>query len=823
MQTLMQNLRYALRQLRKSPGFTLTVVLTLALGVGANAVVFSVLNALILRPLALPDARQLVFFNRVGPSTGNMAASPSQSYPDYRDLRDTNHSFSGIAAYRFERAGVGVAGAVRQSWDIETSANYFDTLGVKPYLGRFFHASDDHGPDSIPYIVLSYAYWRSHFNGDPAIVGKPVEVNKHPMTVLGVAPATFMGTELFFAPDLWAPLIDQQELDGYSNVEQRGNHNTWLIGRLKPSVSWTEAEADLNLLSHRLGTLHKEDEGLAYRLSKPGLIGDFLGKPVRAFLYGVTGLAMLVLLAACANLGSLFAARASDRAREFAVRLALGASRTVLVRQLLTEAILVSLLGGAAGLAAATGVLRALTLWRPSPDFPVQMTVTADARVGAVALGLALLSGIFFGLVPVRQVWRGNAFLVIKSGSGGEQGAGGRGWARLNLRDLLLVVQIVLCSVLLTSALVAVRGLARTLHASYGFQPEGVLLANFDLNMVGRNNQQALQFQHQAVDAVAALPGVTGVAFANTTPLSLSSSDTDIYPDGTTDFRPSNAIADATYFDVSPGYFATAQTRLLAGRDFTWHDDLSSPRVIIVNQTFARQVLGTRKGLEREAIGRYFITGSTKRWQVIGIAEDGKYQSLTEDQQPAMFYPSAQGPDTDTVLLVRSSNSQATTAAAVSKTLLALEPSLPLLMTSWPQALGMVLFPSIAATAALGVMGGLAAMLAITGIFGMASYSVSKRLRELGLRVALGAQRKQVLSAALGRPARLLLFGSVVGLALGVAASRLLAHIVYQATSQDPVVLLGVVAAMALIALLASWLPARRALAIDPASLLREE
>jgi hypothetical protein len=280
---LTQNLRFALRQLRKSPGFTLTVVLTLALGVGANAVVFSVLNALILRPLALPDAQQLVFFNRVGAANVNTAASPSQSYPDYRDLRDTNHSFSGIAAYRFERAGVGVAGAVRQSWDIETSENYFDTLGVQPYLGRFFHPSDAHGPNSIPYIVLSYAYWRSHFNADPAIIGKPVELNKHPMTVLGVAPPTFTGTELFFAPDLWAPLIDQQELDGFSNLEMRGDHNTWLIGRLKPAVTWTEAEADLNMLARRLGALHKEDEGrrlprqtgagLPLRCNRPGSAG----------------------------------------------------------------------------------------------------------------------------------------------------------------------------------------------------------------------------------------------------------------------------------------------------------------------------------------------------------------------------------------------------------------------------------------------------------------------------------------------------------------------------------------------------------------------
>ncbi len=817
MHTIWSSVRYTSRQLRRSPGFAVTVVLTLALGVGANAVVFSVLNALILRPLALPQAEQLQFFNRLGAMTGDASSSPAESYPDYRDLRDGNHSFSGLAAYRFERAGVGTAGAVYQSWDIEASENYFDVLGVQPLLGRFFHASDAHGPNSIPYVVLGYAYWHARFNADPAIVGRVIEVNQHPMAVLGVAPRTFTGTELFFAPDLWTPLIDQEQLDGMSDLEARGNHNTWVLGRLKPGVSTQQAEADLNTIGRRLSGEYKEDDGLAFRLSRPGLVGDFLGKPVRAFLFGVTALAALVLLAACANLGSLFAARASDRAREFAVRLALGASRMVLVRQLLAEAMTVSLVGGVVGLVLATAALRGLSLWRPSPDFPVQVAVNADARVAALALGLALASGIFFGLAPTRQIWNGSAYLIIKSGGGGEA-AGGRRWT---LRDLLLVVQIILCSVLVTSALVAARGLSRSLHTSFGFKPDGVTLAAFDLRMVGRNEEQSLLFQHRAVDAVSALPGVQAVAFSNTTPLSLSSSDTDVYRDGTTDFRPSKAVADAHYFDVSPGYFTTARTRMLAGRDFTWHDDEKSPRVIAVNQTFARQVFGA--GAPADAIGRYFITGSKRRWQVIAVVEDGKYQSLTEDQTPAIFFPSAQGPDTDTVLLVRSTQDRATSASAIHRALVSLEPSLPVLITPWPQALGLVLFPSVAASAALGVMGALAAMLAITGIFGMASYSVSKRLRELGIRVALGAQRREVLSAALGRPALLLVIGSAVGLALGAAAGKLLAHIVYQASSQDPVVLLGVIAAMALIALSASWLPARRALSIDPATLLREE
>ncbi len=810
MQTLWNDLRYALRQLRRSPGFTLTVVLTLALGVGANAIVFSVLNALVLRPLPLPQARQLVSVNRFFGAAGS--TSPSQSYPDYRDLRDGNRTFSGIVAYRVDRAGVGVAGAVHQSWYYQASENYFDVLGLQPALGRFFHPTDAHGPNSIPLAVLSYHYWQRQFDGNPGVIGRVIEINKHPFTVLGVAPRSFSGTELFMVPDFWAPLLDQEQLDGYNQREARDNHSTWVLGRLKPGISTAQAEDDLNAMGRRLASRYKEDEGLRFRLSRPGLIGDMLGGPVRAFLWGVMALAALVLLAACANLGSLFAARAADRARELAVRLALGAGRSNLIRQLLIEAVLVSLVGGALGLALADAALRALSVWRPSPDFPLQVMVNADLRVSALALALAVASGIFFGLVPVRQIWRGDAYLVIKSGPAPV--GGNRRWT---IRDGLLVVQIVLCSVLVTSSLVAVRGLARSLHTSYGFNPEGALLASFDSRSIGDTDRQALLLQHRALDAVSALPGVTAAAFSNTLPLSLSSSDTTVFREGTTDFRVSNAAADPLYYDISPNYFAAAQTKLLAGRDFTWHDDEHTPEVAIVNQTFARKVFGTT-----EAVGRYFIAVG-KRRQVVGIVQDGKYFTLTEDPTPAMFLPAAQDPQTLATLIVRSQAGQAATAAAVQKVIAGLDPNVPVTMQSWPEEMGMALFPSLAATVALGIMGALAAMLAVTGIFGMASYAVSKRMRELGLRVALGASRRQVLAAALGRPARLLLFGSLAGLALGALASRLLAHVVYQATSQDPVVLLGVVASMALLALAATWLPARRALRADPASLLREE
>jgi predicted permease len=823
MLVLIQNVRYALRQLRRAPGFTFTVVLTLALGVGANTVVFGVINSLILQPLALPDASRLVFFNYLDAKAGD--EGPMNSYPDYRDLRDHNHSFAGVASFEMALAGVGAnTGTVRSSWLYETSENYFDLLGIQPLLGRFYHAAEAHGPGSMPYAVLSYAYWQTHLHADPAIVGKQIEINKHPFTVAAIAPRGFQGTDLMGSPDLWVPVLNKEQIDGVTDIEARGMHQNWVFGRLKPGVSWAEAEADLNTVARGMAHLYKEDDALAIRLSRMGFGGDFLGKPVRAFLSGVMALAVLVLLAACANLGSLFAARASDRSREFAVRLALGAGRGTLIAQLLTESILISLLGGAVGLAAATGALRAISLWRPLPSYPLQLNVYADGRVGAAALLLALGCGIFFGLVPVRQVWRGNAYLIIKSGSGtGEVATTRRWWARFTLRDLLLVVQIVLCSVLVTSALVAVRGLTRSLTSAYGFHPEGVMLANFDLRMAGMDQQQALRFQHQAADRLGALPGVSAVAFANSTPLNLNTRNKDIFRDGTADFRSTNAAASAFYYDVSPGYFAAAETRLLAGREFRWQDDEHAPLVAIVNPVFARSVFGVKPGREQQVVGRYFTTGAKTRYQIVGLTEQGKYFTLTEDEQEAMFFPSAQALDTATTMIVRSSKSAPATAAAVSAALLAMEPSLPLELTSWQQSLGMVLFPSVVATASLGMMGGLAAMLAVTGIFGMASYSVSRRLRELGLRVALGASHAQLLRAALGRPARLLAIGSALGLGLGALASSLLAHVVYQATPQDPVVLLGVVASMALLALVATWLPARRALHVDPAKLLRDE
>lgn len=808
MTTLLHDLRFAVRKLRKSPGFTVIAVLTLALGIGANAVVFSAINAFLLHPLRLPREDSLYAVWRA-----NVTAA--ESYPDYLDLRDRNHSFEALAAYNIGEAGLDTGGNPSRDWVEEVSGNYFDALGIQPFLGRLIHPSDEHGPNSAPYIVLTYAYWQNHFQEDRSVVGRQVLVNKYPFTIVGVTPPGFHGTIVFFNPDYFVPMVNEEQIEGVNTLNKRGNHWIFMVmGHLKPGVTHAQAIADLNSIGADLEKTYPKDDGnMKFSLALPGLYGDYVGRPVREFLTGLMVLAGLILLAACANLGSLFAARAADRSREIAVRLALGAGRLRILRQLFTEAILISLLGGAVGLWGSMVLLSALSAWNPFPRYPIQVTATPDAKVYAVALLLAVASGFLFGAVPVRQILRADPYGVIKSGS---TGAVGR---RITLRELLLAGQIAICAVLVTSSMVAVRGLARSLRTNFGFDLQSAMVADTDLAMGGYRGVKVAAMQKRMIDAMKAIPGVESVGLSDWTPLDADAKGSRVFTDKTTDLRPGNAAAIAEMFKISPEYFQAAGTTLLLGRNFTWHDDQDAPRVAVVNREFARKIFGSVPG----AVGGYYKMPDGTRIQVVGIAQDGKYESLTEDPQPAMFLPILQNPTSETYLLVRSSRDPKQLGPAMRGALRGLDAGLPFTIQTWNQELDLVFFGPKLATESLGVMGLMGAMLSITGIFGMAAYSVSKRKRELGIRIALGAQRKEVLKAALGRAFKLLAIGSAAGLALGILASRVLAFIVYQATPRDPLVLAGVVLAMALLGLLATWIPAQRALSIDPMVLLREE
>jgi predicted permease len=471
-ETLIHDVRFALRVLRKSPGFVVAAVVTLAVAIGANAVVFAVMNALFLRPLDLPHARSLYAIQR-GSDTYIL-----QSYPDYLDLRDRNRSFDGLVAYSIEQAGLDTGANPSSAWLYEVSGNYFDALGIQPFLGRFFHGADEHGPNSAPFIVLSHAYWHSHFQDDRNVVGRVVRLNKHPFTVLGVAPPRFYGTFLLFSPDLFVPLVNHEQLEAGTPLNARGKRWVFEVnGHLKPGVSPAQATEDLNAIGSWLEKTYPKDDGqTSFSLVRPGLHGNFFAPAVRAFVVGLMLLAGLILLAACANLGSLFAARAADRGREVALRLALGSTRARILRQLFVEAVLISLAGGAAGLLGSVVLLHRLSGWKPFPQFPMGVPVDPDANVYLIALFLALISGFLFGAVPVRQVLRTNPFEVVKSGSTTPIGSTVAG--RISARDLALVVQIAICAVLVTSSMVAVRGLVRSLHSNFGFVPQNAMLVD---------------------------------------------------------------------------------------------------------------------------------------------------------------------------------------------------------------------------------------------------------------------------------------------------------------------------------------------------------
>jgi predicted permease len=809
LESLWADVRFALRQLRRSPGFAIAAVVTLALAIGANAVVFGVMDALVLHTIDVPDAKSL-YGTQYGADPG------FQSYPNYVDLRDRNHSFQDLAAFNFTLGtAIDTGNDPRAASGFATTGNYFTVLDAQPYLGRLFTVADEHGTGSAPYLVLSYGYWHSRFQDDRGIIGRVVRVNKHPFTVIGVTPPGFIGTVMFVSPDFFIPIVEQ-ELVGGNPLTERDNTAALFetFGHLKPGVTPQQAEADVNRVAAELAKAYPRGfEGKHVVVGRTGLTA-FAG-PVHGFMTALMVLAGMILLAACANLGGLFAAHAADRAKEVALRLALGSTRRRILRQLMTEAMLLALGGGTLGVLGGMPLLRMLSTWHPFAGAPIHIPVTMDVRIYAVALVLALLSGLLFGIVPMRQVMEAHPYEVVKAGSTGRVGR------KVTTRDVLLVVQIAICALLVTASLVAVRGLVRSVNASYGFNPQHVMMAGVNLATAGYTGMQIPQFNRKMIDTMAAIPGVEAVGLVNNYPplVYTAAFREKVFTEQTRDLTTSKVALSPFRFNVSPGYLKAAGTSLLSGRDFTWHDDKSVPVPALANRQFVLHMFGSMNG----AMGKHFRISDGTLVEIVGIVEDGKYLSLTEDQEPAILMPSMLYDDPQSYLVVRSQRDPEQLQRLMRAKFRELDAGLTVDIQSWNQLLEVVQFPAKVATMALGMLGLLGAILSITGIFGMAAYSVSKRLKELGIRVALGARRTEVLKSALGRPVQLLAIGSAAGLVLGVLASRVLSSIVYQATPRDPAVLAGVVIAMALLGLVATWIPAERALSVNPLVLLREE
>lgn len=806
----LSHLRYALRLFRKSPGFAFAAVLSLALGIGANTLVFSVINSLLLRPLPIKNPEQVVFVE-----TGN---GPGISFPSYLDFRNGNSTFSGFAGYRIAPMSLEAASNPSRIWGYLATGNYFDVLGVTPALGRFFHQNDDLQPGASPYAVLSYNCWQTRFGRDPGIAGKTIRLNGLNYWVLGVAPRDFHGTELFYWPDLWVPMMMQPKIEpGNPWLDNPYTWDVWSLGRLKPGITQAVATADLNRLANELARRDPNiNQGLRMKISQPGLLGDVFRGPVKAFTGGVLVLACLVLLTACSNLAGLMLARATDRQREMAIRLSIGAGPARIVRQVITESLVLATLGGAAGLMLATALSKLLTQWHAPVDFPVQFEVALDWRVFAYATVLSLITGALFGLGPALRMSRTDANGVLK----GDSGFGVlRGRHRIAFRDALVSAEVAFCFVLVFGSLLSLRSLQRSLSMSIGLHPEGLTTAAFDLGLAGYSEQNGKAFQERALESVRHLPGVRSAAYGNSLPLSVDQSTTAV---SAADEPPRRGRdkKHATFYNVSPGFFATLGIEMVAGRDFDAHDDERSPLVAVVNRSFAKQIMHTD-----QPIGKAFRTGfGGALVQVVGLVEDGKYVSLTEEPRPVIFRPMRQQYSSTTTLVIRSTLPSAQVEKQIHGAIAALDPRLPLYGTgSLASMLGFALFPMHAAAIALSAFGLLALVLAITGIHGLVAYAVARRTREIGIRVALGAQPMGVIRMVLSRLIALLITGMLIGLILALAAGKLLRLVVYQASPHDPELLIAVPIFLFCVAGLSCWGPVVQALRADPTTALRHE
>jgi predicted permease len=808
LEQLLQDIRFAFRTLRKNPGFATTAVLILALGIAANVIVFGVLQALILRQLDLPHADRVMTLQ---PKDGG----PFLSFPEVRDVRDGNTVFSAVAAAEVQDFGLEANGVTRPVWGDEVSGQYFEVVGITPFLGRLLQRDDDDHPGASNAAVLTWPAWNSYFGGDPNIVGTAIRIDKHPYTIVGVTPEGFYGTEKIAQPDIFVPMANEASLDGVNWLEQRHSKNIFAIVRIKDGVTMPQVQAELNTIVARIaGQYPKDEEGLALKLARPGLIGDFVGGPASGFLAAVMGLAGIVLLAACVNLGSLFAARTADRTREIAIRMAIGSSRWRIIRQVLAEAFVISIFGGACACVLAWMALTELAGWHPPTLYPIKFLVLPHPSLILMGFLISVLAGVIFGVMPLRQIFKTDPNDAIKSG--GNQSSAGRRWA---LRDVLLAGQIALCCVTVTAAFVSLRGLGKALTMDLGFNPKNAVRTQFDLSKVGFTSDTADRFQRELLERISHLPGVEAAGYSNATPLDLNASTTEIFSQQSVDLRPSKSAFEAYFYEVSPGYLAASETPLLAGRDVSSTDTAKTPAVAIVNREFARRLFQSE-----DAVGRYFKNRSGVLFQIVGIMGDGKYFTLSEDPKAAVFFPISQKGDTMTALIVRTPRDTGDMVATIRKVIRDLDVGVAIGESgTWKSQLGLSLFPSQVATVALGLFGAFGLLLSIAGTFGLASYTVSKRMRELSIRVALGAQAKQILSAALGRMMIVLGSGCVVGIVLGAGASRLLSAIVYQASAQDPFVVAAVAFTLLFTGSLSVAGPVRRVLHVDPAGLLREQ
>jgi len=814
---LPSDLRQALRQLTKTPGTTLVVVLSLALGIGASTTVLCWIENLLLRPLpGVEREEDLVILTTS--AAGRMW--DTLSLPDLRDVAAEKKVFSGVCGSQQTPACLATGRSTEWIYGQIVTAGFFDVLGVKPLLGRTFQPAEDEKPGGHPVIVISERLWRKTFSADPAIIGRVITLNRHAFTVVGVTPAGFYGDITGLRCEFWAPTMMHHEV-AYAGIAPElvlKRYARWhhTYARLQPGVTLAQARAALNVLSTRLELTYPEtnrDIRLhAWPLWNSTYGAQSIFRPVLGLLLGVS---LGVVLIVAANVANLQLARATARVKEIAVRLAVGASRARLIRLVLTESLLLATAGGVLGILLAEWLVGLFRFFLPRTHLPVNLVQTIDGRVLAATVILTVLTGLLFGLVPALQASRPELNLALKDG--GRTATGGAGHHRI--RGLLVVGEVALALVLLVGTALCQQGLRRSQQIDPGLEPRGVLVAGLRVGMNGYTRESAPEFFRLVQQRVAVMPGVASVALANWFPLGFEDTGTANIELPDHPRRPGEQW-NFRLAVVSPAYFATFRIPLLAGRDFTDRDDLKSPAVAVVNESMARQLWP-----DQDAVGRTFKCNG-RDTRVIGVAKSGKYRALNDPPESFLYLPYRQEPSyLDLGLCVRVADGDpAALSGPLREEIHHLDPGVELWATlRMADYVDAALLPQKIASSLLTLLGAIALLLAAMGVYAVMAYAVSQRTQEFGVRLALGASPGSILAMVLRQGLALAAAGLAAGLGLAAATSRLLAGFLYGVSPYDALTFCTVPALLAVVALLACWLPARRATRVDPMVTLRTE
>jgi macrolide transport system ATP-binding/permease protein len=819
---LLQDLRYSARMLMKHPGFTIVVVLTLALGIGANTAIFSLANAVLFRPLHVAEPERVMSLYSIAQDG---TQSNRFSWLDYLDHRERNEVFSGMSAQMQTLLTFGERDQVEQIFGEVATGNYFSLLGLRTILGRTFNADEDQ-PGAEPVTVISFNFWQRRFGGDPSVIGRTVHFNGELFTIIGVLQAGYTGTRVIPAVEAWVPLQRSGTWLGPDWQTNRAAPSLQVVGRLKPGVTREQAQAAMTVVTRQLAQAYPTtNKAIGVALERTSLAEGRRRSMISTFLTILLAVTGLVLLIACANVANLVLVRSIGRQRELAVRQALGASRARLVRQFLTEGVLLALLGGATGLLISVYAASRLLDFNPVPTFPLKFDLSVDLRVLGFSLLVSLLTGLLLSLAPLMRLKKFDLLSALKE----DARSGASNPQKARLRNFLAVGQTALSLVLLIGAGLLLKSLQNMQEAEPGFDPNNVIAMDFDLSLKGLNEEQGRRYYQTMLERISALPGVESVSLSNRAPLDISTPTLGAQIEGHFP-PPGKENIPLSFYRITPGYFQTMKISLVKGRDLTARDNERSPRVAIINETLARQfwpteeVIGKRFRVAAQSVRIAGEINTEGEVEIIGVAKDSKYRTLGEDPTPLVYLPFWQNYNDGMALLVRSAGAPKQMIRTVQGELLLLDKQPQgFFARTMHEHMAVVLAPGKIAATLFGLSGLLALLLASIGLYGVISYSVRQRIQEMGIRMALGARPSDIFKMVVGQGLRIALVGIAVGLAAALALTRFLSSLLFAVSATDPVTFGAASLLLVVVALLACYLPARRATKVDPLVALRYE